>query len=367
LLNQGADPNTTGHFGRTPLYRAVFAGHVNTITLLLEHGADPRIKAADLNEPRFITRDAAILAIFDSWDITRTEQILAEREKSSADRSAKTAKLREAEKKDKEDELGAIQKEFDAAQKQVNKLFCEVEKRISEHDNAVLANFAKLDITEGAIDQAQIDLEYARVKLDDVRARLQQAKLALREKAAAASGSETSLYCGVKCNVKELEDVLFRDVGDKIKTSEKGVIILTELGRAKQAATFLRYRDTNYVHILSRQEMEPDRLRMALLGSMRYGKLLVIDFDNMDMFDALRTYLDKVKLGLLDACLDKSVTSEEYYKSHLVKTSDPKDYQVVGFNRARISNFKFVVLMKTPPEEEWLDLAYPIQIVPSNN
>ena len=49
------------------------------------------------------------------------------------------------------------------------------------------------------------------------------------------------------------------------------------------------------MHILSRQEMEPDRLRMALLGSMRYGKLLVIDFDNMNMFDALRTYLDKVK------------------------------------------------------------------------
>ena len=45
---------------------------------------------------------------------------------------------------------------------------------------------------------------------------------------------------------------------------------------------------------------------------------------------------------MLDACLDKSVTSEEYYKSHLVKTSDPKDYQVVGFNRARISNFKGV-------------------------
>ena len=62
LLNQGADPNTIGHFGRTPLYRAVFAGHVDTITLLLEHGADPRIKATDLNEPRFITRDAAILA-----------------------------------------------------------------------------------------------------------------------------------------------------------------------------------------------------------------------------------------------------------------------------------------------------------------
>ena len=82
----------------------------------------------------------------------------------------------------------------------------------------------------GAIDKAQLDLESARVRLDEVRVRLQQAKLALREKAA-SSGSDTSLYCGVKCNIKELEDVLFRDVGDKIKSSGKGVIILTELGR----------------------------------------------------------------------------------------------------------------------------------------
>ena len=52
--------------------------------------------------------------------------------------------------------------------------------------------------------------------------------------------------------------------------------------------------------------MEADRLRMALLGSMRYGKCFVVDFDNMDMFDALRTYLDAIKLGLFDACLEKS-------------------------------------------------------------
>ena len=36
LLEQGADPNTIGHFGRTPLYRAVFAGHVDAVTLLLK-------------------------------------------------------------------------------------------------------------------------------------------------------------------------------------------------------------------------------------------------------------------------------------------------------------------------------------------
>ena len=49
-----------------------------------------------------------------------------------------------------------------------------------------------------------------------------------------------------------------------------------------------------------------------------------------------------------------------------MKSTDPKDYQVAGFNRSRIHNFKFVILMKVPPEEEMLDLTYPIQIVPGN-
>ena len=63
LLDGGADPNTIGHFGRTPLYRAVFAGHTDTIKILLEAGADPRIKATDLNQPAQITTDPTILGL----------------------------------------------------------------------------------------------------------------------------------------------------------------------------------------------------------------------------------------------------------------------------------------------------------------
>ena len=30
-MSLGADPNTKGQFGRTPLYRAAFAGHMDTV------------------------------------------------------------------------------------------------------------------------------------------------------------------------------------------------------------------------------------------------------------------------------------------------------------------------------------------------
>ena len=37
-----------------------------------------------------------------------------------------------------------------------------------------------------------------------------------------------------------------------------------------QAATFLRYRDTNYLCALSPTQMEPEKVRMSVLGSIRY-------------------------------------------------------------------------------------------------
>lgn len=112
-----------------------------------------------------------------------------------------------------------------------------------EHDKAVASGFERTDVTEGAINQAEMDLETARMRLDEIRTQLQMAKLALREQE--QSNSNTSLYCGVKCNIRELDDVLFKDVGNKIADSGKGMIIMTELGRSKQAATFLRFEPKN--------------------------------------------------------------------------------------------------------------------------
>lgn len=36
-----------------------------------------------------------------------------------------------------------------------------------------------------------------------------------------------------------------------------------------QAATFLRYRDTNYICALKPVDMEPERIRLAVLGAVR--------------------------------------------------------------------------------------------------
>ena len=44
---------------------------------------------------------------------------------------------------------------------------------------------------------------------------------------------------------------------------------------SKQAATFLRYRDTNYLNCCNPRHMEPEVIRMAVLGSIRYVYVLL--------------------------------------------------------------------------------------------
>ena len=38
-----------------------------------------------------------------------------------------------------------------------------------EHDKAVASGFERTDVTEGAINQAEMDLETARMRLDEIR------------------------------------------------------------------------------------------------------------------------------------------------------------------------------------------------------
>ena len=39
-----------------------------------------------------------------------------------------------------------------------------------------------------------------------------------------------------------------------------------------QSSTFLRYRDTNYINALNPKHVEPEVIRLALLGGLRFVK-----------------------------------------------------------------------------------------------
>ena len=157
-----------------------------------------------------------------------------------------------------------------------------------------------------------------------------QARLKLREKQEEMGGGQSEEESvGVKVIVRELDDVLFRDVGNKMANDGRcGVFVrvcvcvcVCVCVRAcvhasmcvcvdlcagcsvsqfceeifsqqsinnglsfslcrwpliidphQQCSTFLRYRDTNYMNALLQKDMRPQAIRLAIIGALRFAK-----------------------------------------------------------------------------------------------
>ncbi|KAJ8305745.1 hypothetical protein KUTeg_016290 [Tegillarca granosa] len=390
LLEKGGDPNSKGQFGRTPLYRAAFAGHLEACELLLQNGADPRIYANDGQTPEQIASIPAIQTMLQEWDVSQTENLLTKLDNAKKQRAEEEKKRREAEEKKLEGKIDEAQLEYDTKNKQLSRAYQELNKRINEHDTCVAQGYERLDITLQAIHDQEDEVEILKMETEKAREILSQAKLKLREQQMEGRGRYLTLprnMCnrlnaatdeelpGVKVNIRELDDVLLRDVGNKIKDSGSIHVNFWPLmiDPSGQAATFLRYRDTNYINALSPHQMEPERVRMAVLGSIRYGKYLVLDMMEVDMFDTVGDVWDNIQKGLLSMIMDKTILQEEncghvgmvlvlYLK--MVKESDGEEYSKNKFNDFRKDNFKFVIITKNPyPPTKLMETTYPIRIV----
>ncbi|XP_074658400.1 IQ motif and ankyrin repeat domain-containing protein 1-like [Tubulanus polymorphus] len=360
LIEKGADINKQGQFQRTPLYRAAFAGHLDACQLLLQHGADPRIYASDGQTPEQVASQATVQEVLQSWDISQTESLLDRIEKQKEKRLEEDRKKKEAETNKLENQLAEVQKEYSVKQLQLNELYAELEKRIHSHDMAVASGYEKTNVTLQAVHDIEFELEVAKLDFEKARDKLAQAKLQLRDQERENQGLTGQELPGIPVAIKELDEVLLRDVGNRIKESGKWPLIIDPSG---QASIFLRYRDTNYLNALRPHDMEPDRIRLALLGSIRFGKIFIIDMMEIDMYEACERRFDEIQKGLLDSVMDKSILQNERYLS-FVKESDGPEYQKTKFNDLRVSNFRFYILSKNPyPSEQLMDRLYgPIRV-----
>lgn len=359
LLERGADPNKIGQFMRTPLYRAAFAGHLEACEVLLQNGADPRIYASDGQTPEQISSLSAIAELIQGWDITQTENLLEKLVADKERRKELERQKREAETSKLEDVVKEVQNEYEIAEKRFQHAYCELQKRILEHDSAPALGFDKPEITLQAIHDQECEVEVLKIDLEKARDKLAMAKLKLREQQKGGEEISEEDLPGLRVTVRELDDVLMRDVGNRISESGKWPLIIDPNA---QAATFLRYRDTNYINTLSPKDMEPDKVRMSLLGAIRYGKPLVIDMMEVDMFHAVDRRFSEVLEGLMDMIMDKSIMQEENYLK-LLKEGDPSEYHKNKFNPLRTASFKLYIITKnTLPPEELIERTYPIRV-----
>lgn len=85
--------------------------------------------------------------LLSEWDASLTDSLLSKIETEKERRREKERARREAEMSELEREITEAQKEYDAHQKTLNSLYCELNKRIEEHDTAPAMGFQKPEIT----------------------------------------------------------------------------------------------------------------------------------------------------------------------------------------------------------------------------
>ncbi|XP_032271762.1 putative IQ motif and ankyrin repeat domain-containing protein LOC642574 homolog [Phoca vitulina] len=89
--HQDPQRQSEGAFGRTPLYRAAFGGHLEAVEVLLKLGADPRLYADDGSTPEQVAPLDTVSGVLRSWDLSLTEAMLQNMEAERQRRAQEAA------------------------------------------------------------------------------------------------------------------------------------------------------------------------------------------------------------------------------------------------------------------------------------
>ncbi|XP_075819616.1 IQ motif and ankyrin repeat domain-containing protein 1 [Microtus pennsylvanicus] len=356
LAELGASPNSKGAFGRTPLYRAAFGGHLEAVEVLLKLGADPRVYADDGSTPEQVASLAAVASVLQSWDLSLTEAMLQNMEAEQQRRAQEAQKHKEAEANRINLKVQQLAKEQQRCHKELQQAYCELNRRIMEHDKCERKCMGKTELTLQAIKDAEAQVDRLRQEAQKAEETLAMARLELREQ---TQEEEEMAAPGLKCKVTELHDVLMKDVGDRIRADGRWPLVIDPSG---QAATFLRYQDTNYVDTVNPEHLRPESIRLALLGALRYGKPLVFDLREVNLFPAVQQQLDAVQPGLAQALLSRGLLAQEGYLS-LLRPTDGPEYDPSQFQEARLEHFRlfFVTRVQWPPADQ-LQILLPVRV-----
>ncbi|XP_075861066.1 IQ motif and ankyrin repeat domain-containing protein 1 isoform X3 [Microcebus murinus] len=332
--------------GNTPLSEAAAGGQPLAIQLLAELGASPNSKVASLD---------AVASVLQSWDLSLTETMLRNMEAEQQRRAQEAQRHKEAEAKRMILKVQQLAKEQQRCHKELQQAYCELNRRITEHDKCERRLAGKTELTLQAIKDAEAQVDRLRQEAQKAEETLAMARLELREQ----TQEEEEEVPGLRCQVTELHDVLMKDVGDRIRADGRWPLVIDPSG---QAATFLRYQDTNYVDTVNPEHLRPERVRLALLGALRYGKPLVFDLHEVDLFPAVQQQLEAVQPGLAQELLSRALLQEERYLS-LLRPADGPEYGPTQFQEARLEHFRlfFVTRVRWPPAEQ-LQLLLPVRV-----
>ncbi|XP_065759375.1 IQ motif and ankyrin repeat domain-containing protein 1 isoform X3 [Muntiacus reevesi] len=326
--------------------------------------------------PRKVASLDTVVSVLQSWDLSLTDAMLRNMEAERERRAQEAARHKEAEaQRCGEWEAGGwpgaaltaplhhsmnlkvqqLAKEQQQCHQQLQQAYCELNRRIAEHDKCERRGVGLAELTLQAIKDAEEQVDRLQQEAQKAEEALALARLELREQTQEVEEEVP----GLKCQVSELHNVLMKDVGDRIRADGRWPLVIDPSG---QAATFLRYQDTNYVDAVNPDHLRPERIRLALLGALRFGKPLVFDLREVDLFPAVQRQLEAVQPGLAQELLGRGLLEQERYLS-LLRPTDGPEYGPNQFQEARLQHFClfFVTKVRWPPAEQ-LQVLLPVRV-----
>lgn len=95
-------------------------------------------------------------------------------------------------------------------------------------------------------------------------------------------------------------------------------------------------------------DLEPSKVRLALLGALRFGKPLVLDNGDLDLnWQQLAGAFDAVLPGLWDMVWGCSINEEDNWLK-IVQPSDGENFKEQAFSRHCLDAFQFILVTKHP-------------------
>eukprot|EP00042_Codosiga_hollandica_P053520 m.702881 g.702881 ORF g.702881 m.702881 type:complete len:457 (-) comp58714_c0_seq2:2984-4354(-) len=312
-----------------------------------------------------IAANDATKLVLANWKLEETDRLLAQISKVKDAKRAKEAALRLQATQSIEKQIEEAARMDTVRQTELKRSYLEYEKRISEHDRTVRKNLEErlVSLTLQMVKDAELELEKAKIAAQEARDALQQAKMKLREQHELENKERNPGESSrPKCNFRELDDVVMRDVGDKLAAQPAWPMLIDF---SRQVSTFLRYRDTNYINACSPHDTEPERIRMAILGALRFGKALVIDLMDVELWNTLPLIFNAVQPRLFEDIVSKNLVKKQTFKT-LLKAKDGEEYKPANFSDARIGKFRTIfITTQRFPDADMLAATYALEVLPS--
>eukprot|EP00929_Paragymnodinium_shiwhaense_P045496 TRINITY_DN23245_c0_g1_i1.p1 TRINITY_DN23245_c0_g1~~TRINITY_DN23245_c0_g1_i1.p1 ORF type:complete len:459 (-),score=132.38 TRINITY_DN23245_c0_g1_i1:559-1935(-) len=373
LVGKRGDPNMRCEFGRSPLWRASYQGHASCVQALLEAGGDPRMGSDNAELPVDVAPSKEVIGALETWDVSRTDkrrqdyEEWAEAERKALEKQQAKA-LQSADK-----ELDAARSLYIAREKELAHMKAELRRRILDHDMSLTLGKPKwvIEQLKQNCQANEARIAEAERKHTEARARLDNANV---QRLIAAERADIQLeddFVGRTVLFRDLDDVLIRDIGDRIRNSSRWPLLIDP---GECVMKFLMYSGNSVLNFWDAAQMEPDHVRRALLSMLRTGGVLAV---NLVLFGAaieraaLAEPFEDICPGLFALLLNRGILAPAaddpkglpYFHSLVRRDIDGDTFETFGFGDDKVLKFKFVVITSsTIPHEELLAAFEPVRI-----